>query len=136
METRDRGLFIERDQLQEIIREVLDLSQSMASLRHQSLNQPSINGHTKQSSLIQMFNNQPSKAQRIDTIPDGPDPTDTLTDTVSRPYEPSVIESIDTNIIAAKLAKQTEINWKDYYKVIPAFQQPSYEYNYKTNISK
>lgn len=127
----DRGLFIERDQLQEIIREVLDLSQSMlVASRNQSVNNGnSSTGTTKQASILQMFNNQKSntngQAHRTETVIDMGD------NDVPRTYDPSIIESIDTNIIAAKLAKQTDVSWKDYYKVISAFDQPSYEYSPK-----
>lgn len=132
----DRGLFIERDQLQEIIREVLDLSQSMAS-RNNTID-PNSNAISRQATLLNLFNNNnsnensgPRTAQRNDTVTDLSNPIES-NDSFHIPqqnYDQSTIELIDTNIIAAKLAKQTDINWKDYYKVIPSFTQPPYEYN-------
>lgn len=114
----DRGLFIERDQLQEIIREVLDLSQSMAASRNQSI------APNKQSTLVDMF--------RSNTISDNvAGRADTLKDSDSGSGNLVTIESLDTSIIAAKLAMQTEVNWTDYYKVIDAYSQPPYEYNSK-----
>lgn len=107
----DRGLFIERDQLQEIIREVLDLSQSRTQ---------NINGSAKQSTIINMLNgsNGPVKATREDTLMD---PTNSNVQ--------SILETVNTDVIAAKLARQTEVNWRDYYKIISSFDQPPYEYN-------
>lgn len=118
----DRGLFIEREQLQEIIREVLDLSQSIISSRNQSIAEAT-SGLNKQSTLLDMFNktNISSEATRHDTTEDMDYGN----------FATATVETLDTNIIAAKLALQTEVNWKDYFKVIGAFSQPPYEYNSK-----
>lgn len=122
----DRGLFVEKEQLEAIIKEVLDLSQSMMSSRNQSINNAQPNGSTttdnggiRQGSLLNMFNSQ--VAQKSDTIVEGNNnQSDSTLD---------LIKSFDTNIIAAKLAKQNEISWTDYFKIIDSFSLPPFYYN-------
>lgn len=101
MEARGSRPFIEREQLQEIIREVLDLSQSIISSRNQSIAEAT-SGLNKQSTLLDMFNktNISSEATRHDTTEDMDYGN----------FATATVETLDTNIIAAKLALQTEVN--------------------------
>lgn len=98
--TQDRGLFIDEEQLQVVIREVIDIEEGGS--RH---------------------NSSDSRSRTLE----GSNQT-TLTGMLIGDDQPN-IPILDEELATRSAANRQEIDWRNYYKVVNAHSQPPYRFN-------
>jgi len=109
---QDRGLFIDGDGLNEVMKEINSLN---AKVVKSTTATTSTNNHTGQISVDALI------AGRRDTIVD--EPIDITED------DNSQSRNTPATSVTPPPIRDT-INWKDYFKVINAFDQPLFDYNH------